>query len=90
MWVDQADPGADAAKSIKEGNTKFVALYAYQIDIPGVSTEIYREAYMSNNYLGIEGTTDAPCSKEHKRVNRKARKYAAEYNQYLQRYLDAP
>lgn len=82
-WLINANPIADAKLAIKTGNTKFVAVRGFSIEILGISKKESFKAYSSNNYEAIDGTGDDLCSDEHQRLNNLAREYASTYNKTL-------
>ena len=82
-WLRSADPISDAKTAIENNNKKYVAVYGFSIEIPGISEEESFEAYSNNNYEAIEGTGDDLCSEEHAELTNMAREYASNYNKTL-------
>lgn len=71
----------------ESGHFKFLAVYGYSIEVVGVpegSATLKRYGYKI-----INGTTDAPCNKEHAELVAGVRRYAEIYNRELLERLGA-
>ena len=82
-WVRGANPVLDAQKAIQEGNLKFRAVYGFTVIVPGVNTKHRNKALEPQDYMPIEGTSDALCEGEHSDLNIIATEYAKKYNQVI-------
>ena len=82
-WLDTANPTEDAKKSIETGDERLLSVIGIVRYIPGVDQKDYQKLADSYGLRDIEGTSDGLVSKEHKRLNDLARKYAKKYNEYV-------
>lgn len=70
----------DAAAAFKAGDHRFLGVYGFSAEIPGLTGDPYR--YMSKARM-LEGTGDVFCTKKEEQLNRNARIYAKKYNETM-------
>ncbi len=80
LWLDAADPQADAARAIVEGDLRLLGLAMRSISLPGIDPDDYYRYEQACGYRLIEGVSDVVRSDEHLRLIQKARGYALRYN----------
>ncbi len=80
LWLDTADPQADANQAIKQNDFRLLGLATRSVNIPGIKKE---DMLTYEEHCGvqlIEGVSDVVRSDEHLRLMQKARSYALKYN----------
>jgi hypothetical protein len=76
----------DARKALKAGDRNVLGVYGYTTDVPGLPPALREDPRSLRTTYGIrmiEGTTDAPSSEEHEKLNDNAYRYAEKYNQTI-------
>lgn len=75
------DPASDEAKAFASHDYRFVGVYGYVVTVPGMD----EGSPLVRRYgkRVVEGTTDAPCDKEHLLLVESAQRYAITYNRKL-------
>lgn len=81
LALKKSDPIADEVKAFASHDYRFLGVNGYVVVIPGV--EEGDPLVRIHGKRIIEGTTDAPCDKEHSLLVDSAQKYAATYNKKL-------
>jgi hypothetical protein len=87
LRMDSANAQNDAYQAIKNKDFRFVGIYGYSVQIPGIEKEYYWHIKDSVGLKMINGTSDAITSKEQGRLQNIAIGYAKEYNSLLFEYL---
>jgi hypothetical protein len=88
VWLDRADVKADFRHHVVEQHgTRFIAVYGYATDIPGVPEHLQHPLVEQHRVRYIEGTSDNITSPEYDRLVGKAERYARRYNEMLVDYL---
>ncbi len=79
--IEHADPGANVAKAIREGDLRFLGVAGFVLETPGVPNT-FLEAVLVRvcKIRVIEGTTDAGQIPD---LQQAAKRYAREYNRLL-------
>ncbi len=80
LWLDAADPQADAGSAIAQGDLRLLGLATRAVSLPGVDPDEYHRYEQACGYRLIEGVSDVVRSDEHLRLIQKARSYALRYN----------
>ena len=75
----------DASKAFKSGDHRFLGIYGYSREIPGVAGDPYE--HMKDTKM-LEGTGDVFCGEEEHMLNKNARIYAKQYNEEILRELN--
>lgn len=84
--VAAADPAQDLSDAIRRDDLRFIGVYGFATEVPGVPD--YWGRYDSSYGLSvIAGTSDTPAGEEGARLNQQARQYAQEYNLLLLKHL---
>jgi len=85
-WLDRADPQRDLAAALARGDRRFVGVYGYSADVPGVDSP---DQGLLKRYgvRYLRGTSDAMTSQEDERLNKLAHRYAKKYNGLLLQHL---
>ena len=79
--LKQGDPVADEEKAFASHDYRFVGINGYVVVVPGMDEgEPLVRKYGKRM---VEGTTDAPCDKEHSALLDFAQRYAITYNKKL-------
>ena len=78
LKVDQA--ANDAASAFHSGNHRFLGVYGYSVEIPGLAGDPYLHV---NETKMLEGTSDVFCTEEEEVLNKNARSYARKYNEAM-------
>lgn len=81
LALKKSDPIADEAKAFASHDYRFVGVNGYVVVVPGM--EEGDPLVRKHGKRIIEGTTDAPCDKEHSLLVGSAQKYAITYNRKL-------
>ena len=88
LWLERADVTADFHRHVlAKHDTRFIAVYGYATDIPGVAPERQHRLVRLGRVRYIEGTSDNITSPEYGRLVKKAESYARRYNEMLLQYL---
>ena len=74
--TDFSDPTNDCMIAFKKGNSAFMGVYGFSIDIPGIPKNLAEEVRRNNGYKVIAGTSDSG-------PDGGARDYAKAYNVFL-------
>lgn len=80
LWLDAADPQADAQQALKIGDFRLLGLATRSVNIPGVEQEDSMKYELKCGVQMIDGISDVVRSDEHLRLMQKARSYALKYN----------
>ena len=80
LWLDAADPQADANQAIKQNDLRLLGLATRSVNIPGINQEDTLKYEEACGVQLIEGISDVVRSDEHLRLMQKARSYALQYN----------
>jgi hypothetical protein len=86
-WLDRADPERDFAQAWARGDTRFVGVYGFAANLPGVDVPVYGALARQHGIRWLHGTSDIITSQEDLRLNRLAHQYAEKYNQLLLQHL---
>jgi len=70
QWVLEANPDQDADRAMAVGDYRFLAVYGFTIEFPGLSQDKWKGIMDAKNFRPIEGTSDAYCSKQHASLGR--------------------
>ncbi len=82
-WIVNANSTLNANSAISNNDLKFIAVYGFTLEIPGLTEKEELIAKNIKNYTALKGTTDALCSSVHGELVAKARKYAFTYNKLI-------
>jgi len=78
------EPAALATQNARKGDLRFFEVGRSKKTVPGVQDQhCVRAGRLS---VRLPGTTDVPCSKEHKVLNERAHGYAQQYNEAIARF----
>lgn len=88
-WLYAADAGTAFRKDLKANQLRFYAVYGYTTVIPGIGYDKYVRCYQETELSYIEGTTDAVENAEHLLLNKRADRFAREYNLLMKAHLDS-
>ena len=77
-WLETANVEEDSSAAILKGDLRIKCVMGYALECPGVEE---REGL---EYTVIEGTGDVVTSDRHDRLLRLAKKYARDYNSYIE------
>ena len=80
LWLDAADPQADAQQALKIGDFRLLGLATRSVNIPGVEQKDSMKYELKCGVQMIDGISDVVRSDEHLRLMQKARSYALKYN----------
>ena len=80
LWLDAADPQADANQAVKQNDLRLLGLATRSVNIPGIKKENLLKYEEVCGVQLIEGISDVVRSDEHLRLMQKARSYALKYN----------
>jgi hypothetical protein len=80
LWLDAADPQADANQALKQDDLRLLGLATRSVNLPGISKEDTLKYEEACGVQLIEGISDVVRSDEHLRLMQKARSYALKYN----------
>jgi hypothetical protein len=82
------NPEADLDKNLAAGDKRFIGVYGYTYECPGLADEKKCfEAAQAKTLRMIEGTSDNILSKEHGKLIQQAVNYALRYNRALKKKL---
>ncbi len=79
-WLDDADPQADAARAIAQGDLRLLGLALRAVSIPSVGNDEIQAYEQACGVKLIDGVSDVVRSQEHLRLMQAARSYALRYN----------
>jgi hypothetical protein len=79
--LKKSDPVADETKAFASHDYRFVGVNGYVVVVPGMDEGDPLVRKYGKRI--IEGTTDAPCDKEHSSLVDSAQEYAIAYNKKL-------
>lgn len=75
------EPSKQAAKSAASNEFRYLEWYGFMSAVLGIKSQsCVREAHLSRPF---EGTSDALCSEEHRKLYEKTYKYAETFNQHM-------
>jgi len=61
QWIKKADATSDAKEALNNGDFRYKAVYGISLMIPGIDGN-------NGDYVAIEGTSDAICSRKHEKL----------------------
>lgn len=83
--LNVANPAADAALHVRQGDMRPVGLYGYACAYPGPTSEALNDLQLKNGLRCLEGTSDAAENARHSKLIQAASAYASAYNTSLMR-----
>lgn len=84
-WLYNADPLDDFNEAVKINDYRFIGVYGYSLNVPGVKLKCLDA---ERDVKPIEGTSDSSSSYEEEKFNAVAKVYADYYNFQLKKYLE--
>ena len=75
------NPEREAAASLAKGESGFLGVAGYSVEVPGISEKLAQCRAIRVNV--IRGTTDVRSGERHTALIRRAREYAARYNSFV-------
>jgi len=85
-WLDGADPVADSKRAIDQGRPALLTLGGRGASPPGIAPERQSRLALKCPLRPLPGATDVVRGDSHLRYLRRARDYAARYNQAMLAY----
>jgi hypothetical protein len=83
---EHADPARDLRAALKKGDSRFLAISGYGLEVPGVPNFMKRYGG-KHSYRILEGTSDMVSGEEGSRLQKLVEDYAERYNKLLIKHL---
>ncbi|MFK8021342.1 MAG: hypothetical protein AB8B86_16390 [Pseudomonadales bacterium] len=83
LWVEDADPQADAALMLKNDKPELMAFAGRGLSYPGLTKNQVASIKNKVGYQVAEGSSDTIYGNSHRSLRKKLREYATVYNQII-------